>query len=111
MHEIPSRLPTNVVLTATEAEAKAREYLAKYFPLKSLVPQLRFKSNYLEYAAPNYHYIRPADETGFSDYVAGPDEIHLIWKNVFLRPEGTREFPFIEIHVDSATGEMLGGVD
>lgn len=108
--QIPANLPTNVVLTAEQARRKGEEYLKKYFPLKNLIPVVTFCTNYLEYASPNYNYIRPADDTGFSDYKPAKDEVFLVWKNVFKKPEGTG-FPWIETHVDAATGEMLGGSD
>jgi len=108
--QIPASLPTNVVLTAGQARAKGEEYLKKYFPLKELVPNLTFSTNYLEYVSPNYNYIRPADDTGFSDYKPAKDEVALAWNNTFQKPEGTG-FPWVTIYVDAATGEMLGGAD
>jgi hypothetical protein len=110
--DIPKNIPTNVVLTATQARGKAETYLKQYFPLKPLVPKMTFMTNSLEYVTPNYNYIRPADETGFSKHVPQKDSIALAWRNYFKRPAGVSfgSFPVI-IDVDAATGEMLGGSD
>jgi hypothetical protein len=112
MDQIPANIPTNVVLTATQARGKAETYLKQYFPLKPLVPKMTFMTNSLEYVTPNYNYIRPADETGFSKHVPQKDSIALAWRNYFKRPAGVSfgSFPVI-IDVDAATGEMLGGSD
>lgn len=110
LYQIPTNLPTNVVLTAEEGKQKGIEYLKKYFPLKYLIPKLTFHSNRLEYIHPDYNYIRPADATGFSAYIPKHDEVALIWNNTFKKPEGTG-FPWVNIYVDAATGEMLGGSD
>lgn len=111
MDDIPQNLPTNVVLTSAEARAKAETYLKQYFPMKDIVPKMAFITNCVEYATPNYNYIRPADDSGFSKYVAPQDSIALVWKNYFKKPQGLSfNFPVI-IYVDAATGEMLGGSD
>ncbi len=78
--------------------------------MKELTPKLTFHSNRLEYISPNYNYIRPADDSGFSDYEPKWDEVALVWNNAFQKPEGTG-FPWVSIYVDAATGEMLGGCD
>jgi hypothetical protein len=110
--DIPQIIPTNVVLTAEQARTKAETYLKQYFPMKEIVPKMTFMTNSLEYMTPNYNYIRPADETGFSKYIPPKDSIALVWKNYFKRPSGLSfsSFPVI-IDVDAATGEMLGGSD
>jgi hypothetical protein len=112
LDDIPSNPPTNVVLTATQARGKAESYLKQYFPMKNIVPKMTFMTNNLEYVTPNYNYIRPADETGFSEYIPPKDSISLAWRNYFKRPTGLSfsSFPVI-IDVDAATGEMLGGSD
>ena len=112
MDQIPANPPTNVVLTAEQARTKAESYLKQYFPLKEIIPKMTFMTNSLEYVTPNYNYIRPADETGFSKYIPPKDSIALVWKNYFKRPSGLSfsSFPVI-IDVDAATGEMLGGSD
>ena len=110
LYQIPTNLTTKVVLTSEEGKQKGIEYLNQYFPLKYLIPKLTFHSNRLEYISPTYDYIRPADDTGFSDYKPRWDEVALVWNNAFKKPEGTG-FPWVSIYVDAATGEMLGGVD
>jgi len=110
MYQIPPNLPTKVVLNAEEAKKNAIAYLKEYFPLKHLIPKLTFHSNRLEYMSPNYNYIRPADDTGFSDYTPKYGDDTLIWNNTFKKPEGTG-FPWVSIYVDAATGDMLGGCD
>jgi len=108
--QIPGNLPTNVVLTAEQARIKGEAYLKQYFPLKTLIPVVTFFTNYLEYVSQNYNYIRSADDTGFSDYKPKKDEVFLVWNNVFKKPDG-EGFPWVNIYVDAATGEMLGGSD
>jgi len=110
LYQIPTNLTTKVVLTSEEGRKKGFEYLKKYFPVKELTPKLTFHSNRLEYISPNYNYIRPADDSGFSDYEPKRDEVALVWNNAFQKPEGTG-FPWVSIYVDAATGEMLGGCD
>jgi len=110
LYQIPTNLPTKVVLTSEEGREKGIEYLKKHFPLKELIPKLTFHSNRLEYIHPDYNYIRPVDDTGFSDYKPKWDEVALVWNNAFQKPEGTG-FPWVHIYVDAATGEMLGGCD
>jgi hypothetical protein len=112
LNEIPNNPPTNVVLNAVQARTKADVYLKQYFPLKEIVPKLMFMTNSLEYVTPNYNYIRPDDETGFSKYIPPKDSIALAWRNYFKRPAGVgfSSFPVI-IDVDAVTGEMLGGSD
>ncbi len=109
--DIPKNLPTNVVLTSEQARVKAEGYLKCYFPMKDLVPQLTYATNVLEYSSPNYNYIRPSDDSGFSSYVPQKDELSLIWKNYFDKPHGLGFQVPVIIYVDAATGEMLGGAD
>ena len=110
LYQIPANLPVKVVLTSEQAQKKATAYLKKYFPLKHLIPRLTFHSNRLEYITPNYNYIRPADDSGFSDYKPRHDEVALVWANTFKKPDG-EGFPWVTIYVDAATGKMLGGSD
>lgn len=110
LYQIPTNLTTKVVLTAEEGKRKGVEYLNKYFPLKDITPRLTFHNNRLEYIHPNYNYIRPEDETGFSEYQPKHDEVALVWANTFKKPDG-EGFPWVTIYVDAATGEMLGGSD
>ena len=111
MDEIPKDPPTSVVLTAKQAREKAEEYLKKYYPFKELVPKMTFNTNRVEYVTPNYNYIRPADDSGFSNYVAGKDELALVWSNYFDKPRGLAHSIPVVIYVDASTGEMLGGAD
>ena len=113
MMDIPESLPANAVLTAEQAQGKAEKYLKQYFPLKDALTKITFVTNRVEYAAPNYHYIRPADASGFSGYIPKKDETTLIWVNYFKCPPSS---PFgvptpVLIYVDAVTGEMLGGAD
>lgn len=110
LYQIPTNLTTKVVLTSEEGKQKGIEYLKQYFPLKYLIPKLTFHSNRLEYISPTYDYIRPTDDTGFSDYKPKHDEVALVWANTFKKPDG-EGFPWVLIYVDAATGEMLGGLD
>ena len=78
---------------------------------KEIVPKMTFMTNSVEYVTPNYNYIRPADGSGFSKYVAPQGSLALVWKNYFKKPQGLSfNFPVI-IYVDATTGEMLGGAD
>ena len=109
---IPTNLPTKVMLTAEDGRKKGTEYLNKYFPLKDLIPNITFVTNRLEYRIPNYNYIRPADVSGFSDPQTIPiGKYHLVWVNTFMKPKREGYYPFIQIYLDAATGEMLGGDD
>lgn len=110
IYQIPTNLPTKVALTSAEGRERGIEYLRKHFPLKDLVPKLTFHSNRLEYIHPNYNYVRPRDDSGFSEYTPKWDEVVLVWNNAFKKPDGTG-FPWVNIYVDAATGEMLGGSD
>lgn len=110
LYQIPTNLTTKVTLTSEDGKKKGIEYLQKYFPLKDVIPRLTFHSNRLEYISPTYDYIRPDDETGFSEYKPKHDEVALVWNNVFKKPDG-EGFPWVNIYVDAATGEMLGGAD
>jgi len=120
----PEQLPTNVVLNAKQASAKALQYVAKYFPYKDAalykgqilekgdVPEFKCYTNRLEYLIPNYNYIRPAPgKGGLSDYVAKKREIALAWVNYLGTPEKAKYDIGATIYVDAATGEMLGGSD
>ena len=120
----PEQIPTNVVLNAEQAFAKALQYMAKYFPYKDAVlhkghilekgdvPEIKCYTNRLEYVIPNYNYIRPAPgKGGLSDYVPKKREIALAWANYLGSPEGTKYNISAVIYVDAATGEMLGGSD
>ena len=112
MLDMPENLPTKAVLTAEQARKKAEGYLKQYFPSKSVIPNLTFATNRLEYGAANYNYIRPADKSGYSNYVANKDETTLMWKNYFDRPVSAFSNPFpVIIYVDAVIGEMLGGSD
>ena len=108
---IPANLSTNVVLMSAQARAKAETYLKQYFPMKDIVSQMVFMTNSVEYVTPNYNYIRPADDSGFSKYVPPPDSLSLVWKNYFKKPQGVSFQVPVIIYVDAATGEMLGGSD
>jgi hypothetical protein len=110
LYQIPANLPTKVTLTAEAGKQKGVECLKKYFPLKDIIPRLTFHGNRLEYIHPNYNYIRPEDETGFSGHQPKHDEVALAWANTFKKPDG-EGFPWVVIYVDAATGEMLGGAD
>ncbi|MEI7902754.1 MAG: hypothetical protein WCK89_21105 [bacterium] len=111
LDDIPQNPPTEVLINADQAKAKAEIYLKQYFPMKDIVPKMTFMTNSVEYVTPNYNYIRPADDSGFSNYVAPQGSIALVWKNYFKKPPGLSfQFPVV-IYVDAATGEMLGGAD
>lgn len=110
LYQIPTNLPKRVALTAEDGKQKGIEYLKRYFPLKDIIPLLTFHSNRLEYITPNYNYIRPEDDSGFSEYQPRHDEVSLVWANTFKKPDG-EGFPWVTIYVDAASGAMLGGAD
>lgn len=109
MGRIPSNLSTNVVLTATQGQAKAREYLDQYYPNKDTAQKATFMTNSVEYVTPNYNYVR---ENGMDEFWDGgcTNAPVLVWKNYFQKNSGfDRTFPIL-IYVDAETGEMLGGM-
>ncbi|MDD2230820.1 MAG: hypothetical protein PHY48_15645 [Candidatus Cloacimonetes bacterium] len=110
MHDIPSDLGTNVVLSAAEGCSKGTEYLRKYYPDKEAAVKATFITNKVEYITPNYHYIK---ENGLDEFYDGghTNRPVLTWVNFFKNNIGSkydRHFPII-IYVDAETGEMLGG--
>lgn len=123
--DVPSeQLPTNVVLTAEQARVKALGYMKNYFPFHAAALykgqilekgdglEIKCYTNMLEYIIPNYNYIRPAPgKGGLSDYVPKNREIALAWVNYLGTPEGSKYKIGAAIHVDAATGDMLGGSD
>jgi hypothetical protein len=124
LNNIPPGLPTNVVLNAEQAQAKALEYMKKYFPFQAAAlyrgqvlekgdkPEMKCYTNRLEYVIPDYNYIRPAPgRGGLSNYVAKKDEIALAWANDLGTTEDSKYDIGATIYVDAATGEMLGGSD
>lgn len=126
-YKFPSYFPTNALLTSEQAAAKALEHAEKYckkffgdialfhdgtvLNRKDKVKIVVLRSR-LEYVIPNYNYIRPADGMGgLSDYVPRKDDISLAWNCQIGTPQGSKHKVALNIYLDAATGEMLGGSD